>query len=160
MTSSKEPLVVGTYVPPPGSIPTLEVPSLEGIGRVHMIGIGGAGMRNLARLLLARGIAVGGSDLKDSAGIAELRAHGASIAVGHSTANLAEPDAVVVSSAIRNDNPELAEAHRRGIPVWARAQALAAAAEARRQISVTGTHGKTTTTAMIALILERAGLDA
>ena len=160
MTASGEPLEVGTYVPPPGSIPTLHVPSLEGVRRVHMIGIGGAGMRNLAWLLLARGIAVGGSDLKDSPGVGELRAQGASIAVGHSTANLAEPDAVVVSTAIREDNPELVEAHRRGIPVWARAQVLAAAAEARRQISVTGTHGKTTTTAMIALVLERAGLDA
>jgi UDP-N-acetylmuramate--alanine ligase len=160
MTSSKETLEVQSYVPPRGSIPMLEVPSLDGISRVHMIGIGGAGMRNLARLLLARGIAVGGSDLKDSPGVAELRAQGASIAVGHATANLAEPDAVVVSTAIRDDNPELVEARRRAIPVWARAQLLAAAAEARTQISVAGTHGKTTTTAMIASILERAGLDA
>jgi UDP-N-acetylmuramate--alanine ligase len=150
---------VSAYVPPPNSIPTLEVPGLEGIRRVHMIGIGGAGMRNLARLFLARGIEVSGSDLKDSHGVRELGDLGATVAVGHAEDNLGEPDAVVVSSAIREDNPELAEARRRGIAVWARAQALAAAASGRRQIAVTGTHGKTTTTAMIALVLERAGLD-
>ena len=147
------------YEPPRGSIPTLEVPSLAGIRQVFMIGIGGAGMRNLARLLLARGVAVRGSDLKDSQGVTELRAGGADIAIGHRASNLGDPDAVVVSSAIHDTNPELAEARVRGIPVWARAQALAAAAEGRRQISITGTHGKTTTTAMLATILDRAGLD-
>ena len=150
---------MSTYVPPPGSIPTLAVPELAPVHRVHMIGIGGAGMRNLARLFLARGIAVSGSDLKDSTGLAELRARGAEIAVGHDAANLDSPDAVVVSSAIRDANPELAEARRRGIPVWARAQALAAAAAGMRAIAVAGTHGKTTTTSMVALVLERAGLD-
>ena len=147
------------YEPPEGSIPTLPVPSLAGIREVYMIGIGGAGMRNLARLLLARGVAVRGSDLKDSQGVAELVAAGADIAIGHRAANLGDPDAVVVSSAIHDSNPELALARSRGIPVWARAQALAAAAEGRRQISITGTHGKTTTTAMVALVLDRAGLD-
>ena len=139
------------YEPPRGSIPTLEVPSLAGIRQVFMIGIGGAGMRNLARLLLARGVAVRGSDLKDSQGVAELRARGRRRRDrARADANLGDPDAVVVSSAIHDTNPELAEARVRGIPVWARAQALAAAAAGRRQISITGTHGKTTTTAMIA----------
>ena len=147
------------YRPPPGSIPTLEVPDLEAIRHVHMIGIGGAGMRNLARLFLARGLDVTGSDLKDSDGVQELRALGATVATGHADTNLGDADAVVVSSAIRDDNPELVEARRRGIPTWARAQALAAAATDRREIAVAGTHGKTTTTAMIALVLERAGLD-
>lgn len=147
------------YRPPHGSIPTLEVPDLADVRCVHMIGIGGAGMRNLARLFLARGVGVTGSDLKDSEGVQELRALGASIATGHAGANLGDADAVVVSSAIRDDNPELVEARRRGIPAWARAQALAAAATDRREIAVAGTHGKTTTTAMIALVLERAGLD-
>jgi len=119
---------------------------------VHMIGIGGAGMRNLARLLLARGVSVTGSDLKDSQGVQELRALGATVAVGHDVRNLGDPDAVVVSTAIRDDNPELVEARRRQIPTWARAQALAAAATGRRQIAVAGTHGKTTTTAMITSI--------
>jgi UDP-N-acetylmuramate--alanine ligase len=148
-----------TYTPRPGTIPTLDVPSLSGVRRIHMIGIGGAGMRNLARLLMARGIGITGTDLKDSKGLAELRDAGAEVSVGHAADAVREPDAVVISSAIREDNVELAEARRRGTPVWMRAQALAAAAAQLRTIAVTGTHGKTTTTAMVALVLERAGLD-
>lgn len=149
------------YSPPPGSIPTLDVPSLEGIARLHMIGIGGAGMRNLAKLLLARGVAVTGSDLKDSKGLAELRELGADIAVGHDPGHVGDPDpdAVIVSSAIGGRNLELAEARRRGVPVWARAQALAALTAGTRSIAVAGTHGKTTTTSMVAVVLEQAGLD-
>jgi UDP-N-acetylmuramate--alanine ligase len=124
-----------------------------------MIGIGGAGMRNLARLFLARGIAVSGSDLKDSMGLAELRSAGAVVTVGHAAEHLGEADVAVVSSAIRADNPELVEASRHGVPIWARAQALVAAAGDRRTIAVAGTHGKTTTTSMVALVLEYAGLD-
>jgi UDP-N-acetylmuramate--alanine ligase len=150
---------VTPYVPREGAIPTLEVPDLAGIRAVHMIGIGGAGMRNLAKLFLARGIGVSGSDLKDSAGLDELRAAGASVWVGHDADRLGDPDAVVISSAIRAENVELAEARRREISVWARAQALAASAADRKEIAVAGTHGKTTTTAMIALVLDRAGLD-
>jgi UDP-N-acetylmuramate--alanine ligase len=149
----------GGYTPRAGSIPTLAVPSLDGIGRVYMIGIGGAGMRNLARLLMARGVSVGGSDLKDSKGLGELRDLGARIAVGHDAASLGDPDVVIVSSAIGERNVELVEAHRRAIPVWARAQALAALAADRRAVAVCGTHGKTTTTSMLAVVLERAGLD-
>ena len=149
------------YVPPSGSIPTLDVPSLDGVARLHMIGIGGAGMRNLAKLLLARGIAVSGSDLKDSKGLGELRELGADVAVGHDPANIGDhdPDAVVVSSAIGDRNVELEAARRRGVPVWARAQALAALTAGKRSIAVAGTHGKTTTTSMVAVVLERAGLD-
>jgi UDP-N-acetylmuramate--alanine ligase len=150
---------VSAYAPRPGTIPTLEVPDLQGVQRIHMIGIGGAGMRNLARLFLSRGIEVTGSDLKDSTGMAELRELGAAVAVGHSAHQVGDPDAVVVSSAIAESNLELVEARRRSIPVWMRAQALAAAAAKQRTIAVTGTHGKTTTTAMVALVLERAGLD-
>jgi UDP-N-acetylmuramate--alanine ligase len=150
---------VNAYVARDGTIPTLDVPDLGAIRRLHMIGIGGAGMRNLARLFLARGIEVSGSDLKGSTGIDELRALGARIAVGHDASNLGAPDAVVASSAIAETNPELREARRRGVPVWARAQALAAAAADRRQVAVAGTHGKTTTTSMIALVLERTGLE-
>lgn len=149
----------GRYVPPPGSIPTLEVPDLAGVGRVHMIGIGGAGMRNLAKLLMARGIAVSGSDLKDSRGLRELADAGAEVRVGHDAKHMGRPDAVVISSAIPERNPELVEARRRGIAVWMRAQALAAAARDKRAIAVAGTHGKTTTTSMVGLILERNGLD-
>jgi UDP-N-acetylmuramate--alanine ligase len=148
-----------TYTPPPGSIPTLPVPSLEGVTRIHLIGIGGAGMRNLAKLLLARGVAVSGSDLKDSKGLSELAALGATTYVGHGPGQVGDPDAVVVSSAIAETNPEVVEARGRGLPVWARAQALAACANGRRTIAIAGTHGKTTTTSMVAVVLERAGLD-
>jgi UDP-N-acetylmuramate--alanine ligase len=151
--------VSAPYTPPPGSIPTLEVPDLSRLERVHMIGIGGAGMRNLAKLLLARGVAVTGSDLKDSKGLGELRAAGAAVALGHDAALVGATDAVVISSAISERNPELAEARRRGLPVWARAQVLAAAGVGRRAIAVAGTHGKTTTTSMVAVVLQRAGLD-
>jgi len=147
------------YVPPSGSIPTLPVPTLDGVGRVHMIGIGGAGMRNLARLLRARGIEVYGSDMKHSSGLDELVRIGAHVWVGHDAARLGAPDVVIVSSAISEQNPELTAAREQGIPVWARQQALAALAAGRRAIAVAGTHGKTTTTSMIAVMLERAGLD-
>jgi UDP-N-acetylmuramate--alanine ligase len=140
-------------------VPTLAVPELAGIRRLHLIGIGGAGMRNLAKLFLGRGIEVSGSDLKDSAGLRELAELGARVHVGHAAEQLGEPDAVVVSAAIPERNPELAEARRRGIPVWARAQALAALASGSRLVAVSGTHGKTTTTSMVGLVLERAGLD-
>ena len=147
------------YVPPEGSIPTLEVPDLSMIHRVHLVGIGGAGMSGLARLFLARGVAVSGSDLKGSTQLDELRTNGADVAVGHDAANVAGPDAVVVSTAIGPGNPEVDEARRRGVPVLARAQVLAAMMRERRGVAVAGTHGKTTTTSMLAVILERAGLD-
>ena len=144
---------MSAYLPRPGTIPTLEVPDLAAVRRVHMIGIGGAGMRNLARLFLARGIVVSGSDMKESKGLAELGEAGASVTVGHAAGHVREADAAVISSAIREANPELVEARRRGIPVWMRAQALAAAAAEHRAIAVAGTHGKTTTTSMVALVL-------
>jgi len=147
------------YVPPEGSIPTLEVPDVSELRWIHLVGIGGAGMSGLARLFLARGVRVSGSDLKESRPLAQLRAIGAEIEVGHHAAGLGEPDAVVVSTAIGPGNPEVDEARRRGIPVLARAQVLAALMRQRRGIAVAGTHGKTTTTSMLAVILERAGLD-
>ncbi|MFB3737791.1 MAG: UDP-N-acetylmuramate--L-alanine ligase [Candidatus Velamenicoccus archaeovorus] len=146
------------FVPPPGSIPTLEVPDLGPIRSAHLIGIGGYGMRTLARMLLARGIRVTGSDLKDR-GVAELRAMGATVHVGHRPEQIGEPDAVVVSSAVQERNVELAEARRRGLRVLARAQVLAALATGHRTLAVSGTHGKTTTTSMLSTILEREGLD-
>jgi UDP-N-acetylmuramate--alanine ligase len=148
-----------SYAAPEGSIPTLHVPSLEGVAKVHLIGAGGAGMRNLARLFLARGIAVDGSDLKETKGVRELRDLGARIEVGHDPAHLAAPDAVVISSAIAPGNAELRAAEDSAIPVWRRQQAVAALAEGRRAVSIAGTHGKTTTTSLVALALERAGLD-
>jgi UDP-N-acetylmuramate--alanine ligase len=151
-----------TWTPPPGSIPTLPIPSLAGVRSVHLIGIGGAGMRNLARLFVARGVDVRGSDLKASASIEELRGLGVTVWVGHVDAHLdvaGRPDVVVTSSAIPANNPEVAGADSRGIPVWRRQQALAALSADRRAIAVAGTHGKTTTTSMIAVALGAAGLD-
>jgi UDP-N-acetylmuramate--alanine ligase len=150
---------VTTYSPPAGSIPTLGVPSLEGVGAVHLIGVGGAGMRNLARLLVARGVRVTGSDMKQSKGLQELRSLGADVWVGHDASRLGAPDAVITSSAIAANNPELAAARQGGVAVWARQQALAALATGHRAVAIAGTHGKTTTTSMVAVVLERAGLD-
>src|SRR5207249_805122 len=110
-------------------IPTLGVPDLTRVRGVHLVGIGGAGMCGLARLLLARGVEVSGSDLKDSANVRSLAEAGARVSVGHRSENLdprtGGPDVLVMSSAIRPDNPEVEEARRRGIPVLARAQLLA-----------------------------------
>jgi UDP-N-acetylmuramate--alanine ligase len=147
------------YVPPEGSIPTLEVPSLDGLRSAHLIGIGGAGMRGIARILLARGVAVTGSDLKSFPGDDDLRAAGAAVSIGHDAANLGDADVVVVSSAIATSNPERVAAHERGLPVYARAQVLAALTGGARTFAVAGTHGKTTTTSMLAVVLARAGLD-
>jgi UDP-N-acetylmuramate--alanine ligase len=151
---------VTRYEPPPGSIPTLEVPSLDGIRRVHLVGIGGAGMRGIAQLLLSRGVSVSGSDLKEFRTLEELRAQGATITVGHAAENVRDDlDAVITSSAIPDSNPEVREATERGIAVWKRAQALAALMSRSRTIAVAGTHGKTTTTSMLCVVLDRAGLD-
>jgi UDP-N-acetylmuramate--alanine ligase len=128
--------------------------------RVHLIGIGGAGMSGIARILLARGVAVSGSDAKDSRVVLALRALGAEVAVGHDPANLPPaPATVVISSAIRPANPELAAARDRGLPVVHRARALAALTEGRRLAAVTGTAGKTSTTSMLTVALQHCGLD-
>ena len=150
------------WAPPPGSIPTLPIPSLDGVGSVHLVGIGGAGMRNLARLLVARGADVRGSDLKDGASLDELRTLGVTVWIGHEAAHLDEigrPDVVVISSAILPGNAELDGAADRGIEVWRRQQTLAALVAGRQAVAVAGTHGKTTTTSMIAAVLTDAGLD-
>jgi UDP-N-acetylmuramate--alanine ligase len=147
------------YEPPSGSIPTLPVPDLSRCRRVHLVGIGGAGMNGIARLLIARGIQVSGSDLKDSRGLADLRAMGATVFVGHRAEQLGAPDAVVVSTAIPSRNSEIVEARERNLPVYARAQVLAALARGTRTLAVAGTHGKTTTTSMLAVVLAQAGTD-
>jgi len=150
---------VRTYRPPEGSIPTLPIPDLSAIRAVHLVGIGGAGMSGLARLFLARDISVSGSDLKESEGLEQLRSSGAEVVIGHHPGAVGDTDAVVISSAIAADNVEVVEARGRRIPVLARAQVLAALMGERRGIAVAGTHGKTTTTSMLAGILERAGTD-
>jgi UDP-N-acetylmuramate--alanine ligase len=128
--------------------------------RVHLIGIGGAGMSGIARILLARGAAVSGSDAKDSRVVLALRALGAEVAVGHDPAHLpAAPATVVISSAIRATNPELVAARERGLPVVHRAEALAALTAGRRLAAVTGTAGKTSTTSMLTVALQHSGFD-
>jgi UDP-N-acetylmuramate--alanine ligase len=127
--------------------------------RVHFVGIGGAGMSGIARILLARGVQVTGSDLKDTRGVEALREAGATVSIGHRAEQVDRPDAVVVSSAIPPGNVEVREGQRAGIPVVTRAQVLAALTRGKRTVAVAGTHGKTTTTSMISVILSRAGLD-
>ena len=127
--------------------------------RVHFIGIGGIGMSGIAELLANLGYAVSGSDAKRSAVTDRLATLGVRVAYGHEAAHVADADVVVVSSAVRGGNPEVAEAVRRQIPVIPRAEMLAELMRLRYAIAVAGSHGKTTTTSMIALVLERAGLD-
>ncbi|MFD8544170.1 UDP-N-acetylmuramate--L-alanine ligase [Streptomyces sp. NPDC059649] len=127
--------------------------------RPHFIGIGGAGMSGIAKILAQRGARVAGSDAKDSPTAEALRALGVTVHLGHAAEHLAaDATSVVVSSAIRADNPELAAAHERGIPVVHRSDALAALMEGLRPIAVAGTHGKTTTTSMLAVSLGALGL--
>lgn len=140
-------------------LPTGQPLTMSALGRVHFIGIGGAGMSAIARILLARGVEVSGSDGKDSAGLRELEALGAAVHVGHAANAVGGADTVVVSSAIRDSNPELAAARAAGLRVLHRSQALAAAMAADRVVAVAGTHGKTTTTSMITVLLRSAGLD-
>jgi len=136
-------------------------PELE---RVHMVGIGGAGMSGIARILLDRGGTVSGSDAKESRGVAALRARGAVISIGHDAANLdllpGGPTAVITThAAIPKTNPELVEARRRAVPVILRPAVLARLMAGYRTLMVTGTHGKTTTTSMLIVALQHCGLD-
>ncbi len=141
-------------VPLPASIP-----AAEQLGHVHFVGIGGAGMSGIARIMLARGIPVSGSDARDSQALASLRALGATCFVGHDAAHVADARTVVVSTAIRDTNPEVVEARRRGLTVLPRAAALASLMRDRRTVAVAGTHGKTTTTSMLTVALQHCGAD-
>jgi UDP-N-acetylmuramate--alanine ligase len=132
---------------------------LEQLGRVHFTGIGGAGMSGIARIMLSRGVAVSGSDAAPSHLLGELAALGAQVHVGHDAAYLDGADTLVVSTAIRPDNPELAAARARGLRVLHRAAALASVMLGRRGIAVAGTHGKTTTTSMLTTVLRECGAD-
>lgn len=134
------------------------------LSRVHLIGIGGSGMSGVARILLARGAVVSGSDAKDSRPVLALRSMGAEIAVGHAAGNLeltGQPPTVVVTSfaAIPEDNPELVAAREQGIPVIRRSDLLAELMAGSRQVLIAGTHGKTSTTSMTVAALQTAGLD-
>jgi UDP-N-acetylmuramate--alanine ligase len=135
--------------------------SLAGARRVHFIGVGGAGMSAIAKVLLERGYTITGSDLKRSRAGTILEAMGADVRIGHSNQNLvdAAPDVVVVSTAIPEGNPELKEARARHVEIMSRGEALASILEDQRSIVVAGTHGKTTTTSMIVSTLRHAGID-
>jgi UDP-N-acetylmuramate--alanine ligase len=131
----------------------------ESLGAVHFIAVGGAGMSGIAAMYASLGVPTSGSDQVDSATLAALAEAGVRTYVGHDPAQLGDATTVVVSSAVRETNPELAEARRRGLRVWHRSAALGALMLGRRGVAVTGTHGKTTTSAMIATLLTAAGAD-
>src|SRR5215469_15405625 len=138
--------------------PVDPVPVSE-LGKVHFTAIGGVGMSGIARIMLARGVTVSGSDSADSALLGELSAAGARVSVGHAADQLGDADTLVVSTAIRPHNPELVEAQRRGLRVLHRAAALASVMLDHQGIAIAGTHGKTTTTSMITTVLLHSGAD-
>lgn len=136
-----------------------DVPEMRRIRRIHFIGIGGAGMCGIAEVLLNQGYLISGSDLRDSVNTHRLRALGATIALGHQAEHLGDADVVVVSSAIDEANPEIIEARERRVPIVPRAEMLAELMRYRHGIAVAGTHGKTTTTSLIASILAEGERD-
>ena len=135
------------------------VPGADELGRVHFLAIGGAGMSGVARIMLARGIRVTGSDAKDVPVLKALESEGAGVWVGFHEAHQERADAIVMSSSIRDDNVELVAARQRGVPVLHRAQGLAALMHGRRPVAVAGANGKTTTTSMLTVALQGCGLD-
>ncbi|WP_139003761.1 UDP-N-acetylmuramate--L-alanine ligase [Arthrobacter crystallopoietes] len=133
--------------------------AFEDLGSVHFVGLGGAGMSAIARILLARGVNVSGSDSRDSKVLGQLERLGAKVYIGHDAANVADADTVVVSTAIRPDNAELQAAVSAGLNIIHRSVALAASIGSQQLIAIAGTHGKTTTTAMVTVMLQAAGKE-
>jgi UDP-N-acetylmuramate--alanine ligase len=129
------------------------------VKRIHFVGIGGSGMSGIAEVLANQGFEVSGSDLAESATTRRLAAQGIRIAIGHSAQNATTADAVVVSTAVREDNPEVLMARERQVPVVPRAQMLAELMRIKQGIAIAGTHGKTTTTSLVASCLAEGGLD-
>ena len=135
------------------------IPPVDRLGHVHLIGIGGAGLSAIARLMAQQGVEVSGSDAADSPVLGALREEGITCFVGHAAGQLAGVDTVVASTAVRDDNPEIVEAQRLGLRVWPRSAGLRSVMEGRRTVAVAGTHGKTTTTAMLTCALVAAGAE-
>ena len=134
-------------------------PMMHRIGRVHFVGIGGSGMSGIAEVLAGLNYRVTGSDINESTVIDRLRGLGVEVQIGHSAANVEGADVLVVSSAVNETNPEVAAARALRIPVVPRAEMLAELMRYRFSIAVAGTHGKTTTTSMIASVMAAANLD-
>jgi UDP-N-acetylmuramate--alanine ligase len=133
--------------------------SLPDLGRVHFVGIGGAGLSAIARIMLARGVTVSGSDASASPVLEDLAARGARCYVGHAAEQVDDADTLVVSTAVREDNPEVVEARRRGLLLLPRSSGLDAVMRDRRVVAVAGTHGKTTTTSLLTVALLAADAD-
>jgi UDP-N-acetylmuramate--alanine ligase len=129
------------------------------IGPVHFVGIGGIGMSGIAEVLVNLNYTVTGSDVAENANVKRLREKGVKIAIGHKAENIDGADVVVISSAIKNDNPELVEARAKRLPVVRRAEMLAELMRLKSCVAIAGTHGKTTTTSLVAALLDAGGLD-
>ncbi|MCW2831153.1 MAG: murC [Aeromicrobium sp.] len=139
-------------------VPSHVDPAAE-LGHVFLIGIGGAGLSAIARLMAQQGVTVSGSDAKESAVLEALRSEGITCHVGHAADHLAGVDTVIVSTAVRDDNPEVVEARRRDLRLWPRSAGLRSLMAGRRTVAVAGTHGKTTTTGMLTCALIASGAD-
>jgi UDP-N-acetylmuramate--alanine ligase len=133
--------------------------NLEHIKNIHFVGIGGIGMSGIAEILASEGFSVSGCDLKRSAATELLESRGIPVSIGHDSAHVEGADALVVTAAVKGANDEVDSARRKGIPVVRRSEMLGEIASRKRAVGISGTHGKTTTTAMISMVLEEAGLD-
>src|SRR3546814_578009 len=136
-----------------------EIVAADQLGRVHLIGIGGAGLSGIARILLARGITVSGSDGTDSPVLDALRELGARVHLGHAAEHVHDVDTLIVSTAIRGDNPEYVAALEQGLRILPRSAAMASIMADRDAIAVAGTHGKTPTPSLLPVALQAAGPD-
>src|SRR4029079_649746 len=129
------------------------------IKNIHFVGIGGIGMSGIAEILQDAGVSVSGCDLRPSAATELLVSRGISVSIGHDPAHLHNADAIVVTAAVKGRNPEVEAARQKGIRIIRRSEMLGELVNRKRAVGVSGTHGKTTTSAMIATILEEAGFD-